>query len=179
MSGGRWTLEQLNAMDQPEFTRAVGGIFEQSPWIVREAWQRRPFPGKKELHARMCAVIGEADEDAKLALLRAHPDLGARIAMTDQSRLEQAGAGLDRLSRREFRYLTALNRLYREKFRFPFIIAVKGKSVDEIISAMRRRIRNPREEELRQALAEVERIAGFRLDDLLNEGYDKEERNGS
>lgn len=167
LNGRTWTLEQLNGLDQLDFIAAAGGVFEHSPWIACETWRTRPFLSVEELHRAMAQVVEGAREEAQLALLRAHPDLGARIAMTDHSKKEQSGAGLDRLTRREYRYMSALNRLYREKHGFPFIMAVKGRSKDEIIGAMRRRIRNVRAVELKQALREVEEIARLRLDDLI------------
>lgn len=163
---GKYRLQELNAMELPAFTEAVGSIFEKSPWIAGAAWEKRPFASVHGLFEAMLHAVELSDEEAQLALLRAHPDLGARLKMTEESTREQAGAGLDRLSRREFRYMNALNRLYREKHGFPFIIAVKGKTKEAIMAAMRQRIAHSREEELKQALREVGKIAGFRLADL-------------
>lgn len=166
---GLWTLHELNQMDREAFTETLGAIFEHSPWIAERAWSRRPFQDLEGLHRAMMDTAAGADEPLRLVLLRAHPDLGARIAMTDESRQEQAGAGLNRLTRREYRYLLALNRIYKDKFGFPFIIAVKGLTKENIIEAMRRRYRNDRESELETALREVGRIARFRLEDALTE----------
>jgi OHCU decarboxylase len=171
---GRWTLRQLNDMDGEGFKEALGGIFEHSPWIAEEAWKERPFANVEELFSSMWRVVWKAGEPEQLALLRAHPDLGARIAMTDESRGEQSGAGLDRLDRREYRYMTALNKLYKYKFGFPFIIAVRGLIKEDIIASMRQRIRNSREVELERALTEVSRIARFRLESLVNEPHEHE-----
>ncbi|WP_438445215.1 2-oxo-4-hydroxy-4-carboxy-5-ureidoimidazoline decarboxylase [Gorillibacterium sp. sgz5001074] len=165
---GRWTLRELNGWDREEFAARLGGLFEHSPWVAEEAWLSRPFSSAEELHGAMLQVVDEAGGEAQLTLLRAHPDLGARIAMTDDSRKEQSGAGLDRLDRREYRYLLALNRLYKAKFGFPFIIAVKGKSKEDIIASMRERCRSGREAELARALQEVGRITRFRLEDAVS-----------
>lgn len=167
MDGQLWTLEELNEADRRTFVDVLGGIFEASPWVAEEAWKKRPYGTWKELHQSMAKAVAGSGEETQLALLRAHPDLGAKIAMTDESRREQAGAGLNRLGSREFRYMTALNRLYRDKFGFPFIIAVRGKSKEQIIAAMRQRFRNAPEEELKQALRETEEIARFRLKERI------------
>lgn len=168
MSGmGGWALQELNRLDRTAFTEALGAIFEHSPWVAEEAWASRPFERTEDLHRSMLDRVLASGMERKLALLRAHPDLGARISMTDESKKEQSGAGLDRLTRREYRYLTALNRLYKEKFGFPFIIAVKGKSKEDIIDSMRIRYRHSRAEELDRALLEVGRIARFRLVDAI------------
>lgn len=166
---GSWTLSQLNDMDGEDFKGALGGIFEHSPWIAEEAWKERPFASVEEMFFTMCRIVNHAGEPEQLTLLRAHPDLGARISMTDESRSEQTGAGLDRLNRREYRYMTALNMLYKHKFGFPFIIAVRGLGKEGIIASMRQRIRNTREAELERALSEVSRIARIRLESLVHE----------
>ncbi|MDF2935911.1 MAG: decarboxylase [Paenibacillaceae bacterium] len=164
---GIYTLQELNEMDRPAFVAAVGVIFEKSPWVAESAWKKRPFPAIHSMFESMLEIVEQADEELQLALLRAHPDLGARLAMTEESTREQAGAGLDQLTKREFRYLDAMNRLYREKHGFPFIIAVKGRTKEAIMAFMRKRVAHSREAELKQALKEVGKIAGLRLDGLV------------
>jgi aerobic carbon-monoxide dehydrogenase small subunit len=162
-----WSIEQLNAMGQSEFVDVLGGVFELSPWIASAAWEVRPFQSAEELYRCMSGIVGAAGEEAKLLLLRSHPDLGARIRMSGESQQEQSGAGLDRLEKREYRYMRAMNRLYRSKHGFPFIIAVKGKTKEHIIAAMRERIRHATGKELDQALQEAGNIARFRLYELV------------
>ncbi len=162
-----YTLQELNEMDRAAFAEAVGAIFESSPWIAEAAWESRPFQAVQSMFAVMLEQVEQADEERQLALLRAHPDLGAKLAMTEESTREQAGAGLDRLTKREFRYMNAMNRLYRQKHGFPFIIAVKGRTKEAVMAFMRQRVANSREVELRQALKEVGIIAGFRLAGLV------------
>lgn len=169
-STGTYTLQELNEMDRSAFAGVVGAIFEDSPWIAEAAWERRPFPDIHTMFSVMLDIVGQADEELQLALLRAHPDLGARLSMTEASTREQAGAGLDRLSKREFRYMHAMNRLYRQKHGFPFIIAVKGRTKEAVMACMRQRVANSREAELKQALIEVGKIAGFRLAGLVRAG---------
>ena len=165
------TLDQLNRFSQAEFTAALGGIFEHSPWIPEATWPRRPFASVDALHAALCATLAAADLDAKLALIRAHPELAGKLAirgeLTDASTREQAGAGLNRCSPDEFARLTALNTTYNARFGFPFILAVRGHDRSSIIANMTQRIDNDCEVEIATALAQIERIAGFRLRDLV------------
>jgi 2-oxo-4-hydroxy-4-carboxy-5-ureidoimidazoline decarboxylase len=161
------TLAELNGAERGRFIGAVGWVFEQSPWVAGRAWEYRPFASLDALHARMVAVVDTADEAAQLALLRAHPDLGARAKMSDASMGEQAGAGLDSLSPAEFERLQALNGAYRERFGFPFLFAVKGASRHDIVAALERRLSATREVELAEALRQVARIARFRLEDFI------------
>jgi 2-oxo-4-hydroxy-4-carboxy-5-ureidoimidazoline decarboxylase len=165
------TLDQLNALPQEQFTATLGGIFEHSPWIPKAAWPQRPFADLPSLHAALCAVLAAADEDAKLALIRAHPELAGRAAirgeLTDASTREQSGAGLNQCSPEEFARLTELNAAYAARFGFPFILAVRGHTRASIIANMDQRLGNSRDTEISTALIQIERIAGFRLADLL------------
>lgn len=164
-------LTDLNRLSQSDFTAALAGIFEHSPWIPEATWTRRPFASVDELHAALCATLAAADADAKLALIRAHPELAGKLAvrgeLTEASLREQSGAGLNQCSPEEFARLTALNAEYSARFGFPFILAVRGHTRDSIIANMAARIGNEPEVEIATAVAQIERIAGFRLRDLV------------
>ena len=166
----RWTMTEINAMERGEFTARFGGVFEHSPWVAETAWELGPFASADALLEAMLRVVREAPEERKLALIRAHPDLGSRFAMSETSSSEQRGAGLDRLTAEEYEEMSALNRAYAEKFGFPFILAVRGKSKEEIVTAMRARIKRTAEEERSEALRQIGKIAAFRLADLVAGG---------
>ena len=161
-------LANLNAMTREEFKQALGFVFEDSPWVAERAWELAPFASVAELTTAMSNVVGLATREEKLALLRAHPDLGAKARMSVASVGEQRGAGLDQLTAEELAELTAWNRTYRERFGFPFLFAVRGADKTEILAALRRRAESTPEEEFGEALTQVYRIAGFRLHDLLD-----------
>jgi 2-oxo-4-hydroxy-4-carboxy-5-ureidoimidazoline decarboxylase len=163
------TLADLNAATRSEFVAALGGVIEDSPWVPERAWTARPFVSIDALHAAMVEALSTAGADAQLAVLRAHPDLGTRARMSDASAGEQAGAGLDRLAPDEFERLQRLNQEYREKFRFPFLFAVRGATTHDILAALERRLPAGRNDEFAEALRQVERIARFRLEHLLSE----------
>ena len=165
------TLAELNAANRDEFTRAIGWVFEHSPWIAERAWDGRPFGSVGILHEAMTRVVAEASPDEQIALLRAHPDLGTRFRtaepITDASASEQRSAGLDRLSVSELERLTTLNATYRKKFGFPFLFAVRGSTTQQVIAALEARLPRTSEEELLEALRQVSRIAQFRLEGAL------------
>jgi len=165
------TLAELNTLDPRAFVARLGHVFEHAPWVTERAAVRRPFASRDDLHRAMLTAIDEASEAEQLALLRGHPDLAGRAAMvgdlTADSKKEQAGAGLDRLSREEYERFHTLNSAYTTKFGFPFILAVKGKTKDDILAAYAARVGNDRETELRTALEQVGRIGGFRLADAV------------
>lgn len=165
----RVTLEALNACDRDAFVHALHGVFEDSAWIVERAWARRPFGTLDELHQAMTAAIESARRDEQLSLLRAHPDLGAGGRMTAASTSEQAGAGLTHLSTADFERLRRLNAEYREKFSFPFLLAVRGSTVPDILASLEMRLRSPADREFEEGLRQVQRIGWLRLQELVSE----------
>ena len=154
-------------MDREGFVAAVGWVFEHSPWVAERAWERRPFPSLAALHRSMAEAVAKASAEEQLALIRAHPDLGARARMSAASEGEQAGAGLDRLTADEFERLGRLNAAYRQKFGFPFIYAVKGSGKQEILEALEQRLPGTPEAERGIALEQIYRIAEFRLESTI------------
>jgi 2-oxo-4-hydroxy-4-carboxy-5-ureidoimidazoline decarboxylase len=158
-----YSLIQINRMDRPQFIQALGEIFEQTPTIAAQAWHQRPFNSIEELHQKMMAVVFSFEMDRKLALVRAHPDLGSKVKMAAASVQEQAGIGLDQLSSIEYVQFQQLNQAYLEKFGFPFIVAVKNHTKQSILTAFNRRLTNSTEVELVHAVEEISQIARFRL----------------
>ena len=167
------SLDDLNAMEQAAFTDALGGIFEHSPWIAERAWNRRPFSNVDSLLQAMLDAVDDAGEDPQLALIRAHPDLAGKAAragaLTEHSTREQAGAGLDRLSDQEFDRFHRLNDAYKDRFGFPFIIAVREHTKDSILATFETRLQNDRPAEMQEALRNIGLIATFRLKDVVAE----------
>ncbi len=164
-------VDHLNALDRAAFLALAGPIFEHSPWVAERAWAAQPFDSIEGLHRAMMQVVAHASADEKLTLLRAHPDLAGKAAragtLTADSTREQASAGLDRLSDAEYIRFERLNRAYREKFGFPFIVAVRRHTKETILAAYEQRLANDRDTEIDAALAEVGLIAQFRLQTLL------------
>jgi 2-oxo-4-hydroxy-4-carboxy-5-ureidoimidazoline decarboxylase len=167
----RYTLEQLNTMPEEAFVATLSGIFEHSPWVAREAAGARPFASVDALHSAMADVVARAEPARQLALINAHPELAGKAAvrgeLTAESRREQSGAGLSQCTQEEFDTLQRLNRAYREKFGFPFILAVRGYDRSGVIANFEARVNNGYEEELRANLEQIDRIARFRIDDLV------------
>ncbi|SER92867.1 2-oxo-4-hydroxy-4-carboxy-5-ureidoimidazoline decarboxylase [Salisediminibacterium halotolerans] len=162
-----YTVEEINQMTRTAFVEALGPAFEESPWVAERAYESSPFADRDQLVTEMIAVMHKASQEEKLALLNAHPDLGGKLAMTRASQSEQRGAGLDHLSENEYEVFSGLNRQYVASFGFPFIMAVKGRTKEEILTAMQERVNHGHEEEFQQALAEVGAIASFRLSEWV------------
>lgn len=165
-------LDDLNG-DRATFMDALGGIYEHSPWVAERAWAGAPFADEQALAVAMEQAMRAASHEEQLALIRAHPDLAGKLALagglTAESTSEQASAGLDQCSAEELAEFTALNARYKDRFGFPFIMAVKGWRRAEILDAFRRRVENPRDAEFGEALDQIARIARLRLQALFDE----------
>ena len=158
------TIEQANVLSQEEFVAELGWVCEHSPWVAERAWHQRPFASLEALHQSMTAAMESASREEQLALLCAHPELGSRAPMGAASTAEQAGVfgGGGSVPAEMIQH-------YRRKFGFPFIFAVKGSSPADIAVALQIRMDASAEDEFRQALWEVSRIAWFRLQDKFKE----------
>lgn len=162
-----------SAMTREEFFETFGSVFEHSPWVAENVWNggvEFRHDTAAGMHEAMCNEIRRADEEQKLALLQAHPELAVRAGredLTAQSHREQHGAGLDQCTDEEFAEFQRLNRAYREKFGFPFILAVKGYHRRQILEIFRQRLQHSAEEEFQVALHQVMKIGLFRLEELF------------
>lgn len=162
-------IERLNALPAADFVARLADIFEHSPWVAEAVLPGRPFADVAALHGAMVSAVDAAGTDAALTLLRAHPELARRATLTAASAAEQGGMGLDRLDQDEAAQFEALNLAYRERFGFPFIIAVRGqRDRAAILAALTARLAHDAPTEQAAALAEVAKIARFRLDDLIS-----------
>jgi 2-oxo-4-hydroxy-4-carboxy-5-ureidoimidazoline decarboxylase len=158
-----YSIAQLNQMSQEEFVETLGAVFEDTPVIAQQAWNQRPFANVTDLHQKMVQVVQAMSQDEKLALIQAHPDLGSKAKMAAASVQEQTGVGLDRLTPEDYQRFHLLNQTYKEKFGFPFIIAVKHHTKASILEAFDRRLKNTMDAEMTQAVTEIAEIARFRL----------------
>jgi 2-oxo-4-hydroxy-4-carboxy-5-ureidoimidazoline decarboxylase len=167
-----FSLDQLNSLSAADFTAALGDIYEHSPWVAEAAAAKRPFATLAALHQAMTDIVRAAPAEAKLALVKAHPDLAGKAAragvLTAESTNEQASAGLDALSEAEFARFHQLNDGYQAKFGIPFIICVRRHSKDSILSEFERRMAQDKDAAFDTALGEIFRIAALRLDQCVS-----------
>ena len=162
-----YTITELNQISQEAFVEALGAVFEHTPAISHQTWNKRPFADVTQLHQSMVDVVKAMTRDQQLTLIRAHPDLGSKAKMAEASVKEQAAVGLERLNPEEYERFQTLNQGYKHKFGFPFIIAVKHHTKASILEAFSLRLENSVDAEMEQALTEIAEIARFRLLDLL------------
>ena len=156
------------------FVERFGAIYEHSPWVAErvEALIDAADPDLEQLARLMADSVDNASRQQQLALINAHPDLAgkAQIAgeLTADSSSEQASAGLDRCSAEEYAQFQSLNTAYRDKFGFPFIMAVRNSSRQEILDAFAERLQNDYDMEFETALQQIHRIARLRLEAMTD-----------
>ena len=161
------TVDDVNAMNPADFLTAFGDVAEHSPWVARNAAGDRPFVSRESMIRAFHEAVHSASETAQLALIRAHPDLAGKAKLTSDSNREQAQAGLDALTQEEFARFTHLNELYKSKFDFPFIFAVKGATAQQILASFAERVNHSKEDEFAMALDQVCRIFRFRIEERV------------
>ena len=159
--------KDLNTLTKSEFITIFGSIFEKSEWIANETFELKPFKNSKDLVDKMINIYNSCSVDKILKILNLHPKLAIEKKLSSFSSKEQTGAELDKCSKEELEEFNKLNLDYEKKFKFPFIIAVKGKNKDQILENFRIRIKNSYEDEFQEAKKQVTKIALFRLNEIL------------
>ena len=163
------TINKINKLSRTEFIEIFANIFEKTKWIAEKLYNQKPFDDFKDLCSKMLGIFETAGKETQLKILEAHPDLADKVTvnlLTSNSRSEQSNAGLDQCSEEEFNEFKNLNKSYRQKYGFPFVIAVKGKNKIEILSEFRKRILNSVDEEFNEAIIQVGKIANLRLNEI-------------
>ena len=171
------TLDELNQAPLEAAVAYLDGVYEHSPWIAENALKKRPFKTLAALKQALIAALDAGGHDAKLALIRAHPELAGKAmvakSLTAESTNEQQKAGLTQCTPTEFAHIQSLNRDYNERFGFPFILAVRGPrgeglSKSQIIAAFERRLKSHPDFEVAECIRNIHRIAEIRLNDKFN-----------
>jgi len=170
------TIDEVNDLRRDAFVARFGGVFEHSPWVAERAYPARPWADLRALHGSLCRVVADASPEDQLSLIRSHPDLVGRAALagtlTRESTGEQLAAGLDpnALTAGEVDAFARANEAYTLKFGFPFIICARENKKAAILAGFQRRLTHDRATEIATALGEIERIAWYRMADLVADG---------
>ena len=159
--------KDLNTFNENQFTSLFGSVFEKSEWIAAETFKLKPFKNSQDLIDKMIKIYETCSNDKITKILNLHPKLAIEKKLTSFSTKEQTEAELNKCSEEELAEFDSLNFDYEKKFKFPFIIAVKGKNKNEILENFRNRINNDYEKEFQEAKKQVMKIALFRLNEIL------------
>ena len=168
-------INNINKLSEIQFIKIFANIFENSQFIAEALYKKKgdSFNDFEDLTKKMLNIFENTTKEQKLKILNAHPDLAdkAKIAsLTSDSKKEQNSVGLDQCTEDEFNEFKKLNDLYKKKFGFPFILAVKGKDKIEILNNFRTRVNSEPQIEFEEAVKQVKRIASLRLEELNNKG---------
>ena len=159
--------KDFNAINENQFTALFGSVFEKSEWIATETFKKKPFKNSQDLINKMIKIFEACSIDQIIIILNLHTKLAIEKKLTSCSTKEQTGAELDKCSEEELAEFDRLNFDYEKKYKFPFIIAVKGKNKNEILENFRSRINNDYKKEFQEAKKQVMKIALFRLNEIL------------
>ena len=160
-------IKKINSLDKSEFLSIFGNVFEKSKWISEKVFDKKPFKNLESFVSEIIGIYENSDNKTILEILNLHPELAVEKKLTADSEVEQSKAKLKQCTPEEFDEFKKLNVEYKNKFNFPFIIAVKGKNKKEILNYFRDRINNSLEEEFIEAKKQVKKIATFRLEEII------------
>ena len=159
-------LERWNAQEAADAAREVLPCCGSGGW-AEELARRRPFSSAEELLAASDTVWWGLPEEEWHAAFDSHPRIGQQQAQAatakslEWSSQEQRGAmAADDGVKTE---LAEGNRRYEEKFGRIFIVCAKGKTAEEILAILKRRLGNRPEAELREAAEQQRQITALRL----------------
>lgn len=127
----------------------------------------RPFEGIADLSAAADRVWSTMEEDDWMQAFACHPRIGERGAAPataqslEWSQREQSSAA--RASDRVLAELAECNRMYEGRFGFTYIVCATGKSSEEMLGILKRRLAGDRASELCVAAEQQRQITQIRL----------------
>ena len=161
------SIDNINQLNKSDFLSIFGNVFEKTEWIAEKVFELKPFKDFNDLSSKILNLYEKSHKENILTILNSHPELAVAKKLTHESKLEQAGANLNECTVEEFKEFKELNLEYKNKFGFPFIIAVKGKNKIEILNNFKKRILNDEKNEFKEAKNQVKRISTFRLKEIF------------
>ena len=161
------SINKVNKLNKSDFISIFGNVFEKTEWIAERVFNYLPYKNFDNLFLKFFKIYNESNKESIIKILNSHPELVVEQKLTNESKKEQKGAGLNECSKEEVEEFKKLNLNYKKKFGFPFIIAVKGKNKNDILSYFRSRIKNSFDEEFIEAKKQVGEIATFRFKEII------------
>ena len=161
------SINKVNKLNKSDFISIFGNVFEKTEWIAERVFDYLPYKNFDNLRLKFFKIYNESNKESIIKILNSHPELVVEQKLTNESKKEQKGAGLNECSKEEVKEFKKLNLNYKKKFGFPFIIAVKGKNKNDILNYFRTRIKNSFDEEFIEAKKQVGEIATFRFKEII------------
>ena len=159
-------LRAWNAADREAATSTLLSCCAAERWALALEAQR-PFASEDVLFAFSDRVWETMQVDDWMQAFRAHPRIGERKMhdATAQSKQwsNQEQSAVDQAHAEILAELTAGNRQYEEQFGFTYIVCATGKSAEEMLQILLRRLSSDRDAELREAAEQQRQITQIRL----------------
>jgi OHCU decarboxylase len=151
----------LAELDEPSLLECCGS----RNWAA-QMLAARPFRDVVQLEVLATDVWWRLAPADWLEAFSKHPKIGEKGKVSQWSSEEQSG--MNSAASNTAKRLALLNQTYFEKFGWIFIVCATGKSAEEMLSLLEARLPNKRDDELRIAAAEQNKITLLRLRKLLS-----------
>src|SRR6185369_7999772 len=164
-------LAWLNSLTAEDAAKELRQCCGSSRWAEQMS-NDRPYSTLEALITHADRVWWSLSAKDWLEAFRSHPKIGEKkpgdkVSARSQQWSGQEQAGVSSAPQDTVNSLAELNRAYEEKFGFIFIICATGKTSEEMLSALKERLANDSDTELRLAAAEQAKITALRLKKLL------------
>ena len=164
-------VSQLDALNRAPVEQAAGWLAacNASRRWIQQVLAGRPYRDTATLLSAADRAARELDWDEVRQALNAHPGIGERAegqgTEARWSRNEQAAvAGSDEAVRRALR---DGNAAYQQRFGHVFLIRAAGRSAEEMLAELHRRLGNDERSERAEVTGELAQITRLRLERLL------------
>src|SRR6267142_1606202 len=167
MNGVDWLNTLAPEQAEAEFLKCCGA----KNW-ARRMVDQRPFFDLPDLLEKADVTWASLTAADWLGAFRSHPRIGEKKAEQAQSAVASTWSEMEQAGTRDAAYETMAalavgNREYAERFGYIFIVCATGRSSEEMLAILRKRLRNAPEDELRVAAEEQRKITQLRLQRLL------------
>ena len=166
----------LKSFNQITHQQAVDALMQcntSDNWCHQMA-EARPFSDFKDL-LKQADVLWQLSTSADLlAAFEGHPEIGDVSTLREkyQNTAQSAGheqSGVDSANEETLLALAQGNKDYKEKFGFIFIVCASGKSAQEMLLILQKRLVNTRQQEFDNAAEEQRKITHIRLKKMFAE----------
>jgi len=158
-------IANFNALPSEEAEEQLHSCFANRAWAARVA-AGRPYRDVTEMMAAAESAWAGLTAEDWLKAFAAHPRIGEKGGHAPETS-EREQRKLAQGSDVTLTAIAAQNREYERRFGHVFLIAASGRTADEILAALRRRMGNDAATELQVAAAEQRKITRLRLEALL------------
>lgn len=155
-----YSLDRLNGMSRRRFEKALQDVFPDAPWVIAQAATCRPFSSLGVMHDVIVAIIRDAPEAERTALLAAQRD-----PLADMATVQALVGPLNDQDRGNLSRMVAD---YRERHGWPLVLSLDGLTATGLMIAVARRLGTPAVLEIDAAIQELAKAARGRLGELVS-----------